>query len=84
MHLNQNHNTCIDLRADTESELDAAAVIIPDKKVNIARSIRCNTLNAAICYRCKAGTEADRFPNIFHSIYAYLLQQFLNHINNII
>ena len=28
--------------------------------------------------------EADRFPNIFHSIYTYLLQQFLNHINNII
>ena len=52
MHLNQNHNTCIDLRADEETEIDAAAVLTPDK-IDIARSIRCNTLNAAICYRCK-------------------------------
>lgn len=52
LHLNQNHNTCIDLSADTESELDAAAALTIDKRVDIVRSIRCNTLSAAICYRC--------------------------------
>ena len=60
LHLNHNPNTGIDLRADAESELDAVEALTPDKRVDIARSIRCNTLSAAICYRCNGRRRRRR------------------------
>lgn len=60
MHLNQNPNTGIDLRADAESELDAAEALTLDKRVDIVRSIRWNTLSAAICYRCNGRRRRRR------------------------